>query len=87
MEQGRGAVAALYLAFLALAFVGMATVMLRMAQGEPTPSAVACGQREPWLAILPPAALAVLVTVLGLWVPRALDGVVRAAAATLAGSP
>ena len=65
----------------------MATVMLRMAQGEPTPSAVACGEREPWLAVLPPAALAILVTVLGLWVPGALDGVVRAAAAALGSSP
>ena len=87
MEQGRGAVAALYLTFLALAFVGMATVMLRMAQGEPTPSAVASGEREPWLAVLPPVTLAVLVTMLGVWVPRALDGVVRTAAAALAGSP
>ncbi len=84
VAAGRTGVAAAYLALLALAFVGMATTALRMAQGTPADPAPAA-RRESWLAVGPPAALAACVLVLGLYVPPALLGALRAAAAAVGG--
>ncbi len=81
---GRTVVAAAYLAFLALVFVGMATAVLRMAQGTPADGTpVASG--ESWLAVGPPAALALCVLVLGVYIPPGLRDILRAAAAALGG--
>jgi hydrogenase-4 component F len=80
LDQGRHLVAIVYLVFLALIFVGMMTIVLRMAQG------VAQRQpetHEPALAIIPPAALGVLVLLLGLYIPRTLQRVIEAAARAL----
>jgi hydrogenase-4 component F len=81
LEQGRSAVAVVYLALLALIFIGMATVVLRMAQGAPGRAP----QREPWLAVWPPAALAVAVLVLGVYVPPALSRALQEAARAVGG--
>ena len=80
LDQGRGVVAAAYLIFLAMIFVGMMTIVLRMAQGRAdgrTP------QPEPMLAIVPPAALGVLVLVLGLYIPPAVQRLIEEAARAL----
>ena len=80
LDQGRNLVAIAYLVFLALIFVGMMTIVLRMAQG------VAQRQpetHEPALAIIPPAALGVLVLLLGLYIPGALQRVIEEAARAL----
>ncbi|MBI4616363.1 MAG: NADH dehydrogenase FAD-containing subunit [Planctomycetes bacterium] len=79
VDQGRLGVAVAYLALLALAFVGMATGALRMAQGEP--SIAGAPGRETLLAILPPAALGLLVLALGFYLPPALGEALRSAAA------
>ncbi len=81
---GRTGVAVAYLALLALAFVGMATAALRMAQGTPVDGTVAA-RRESWFAVGPPAALALGVLVLGLYIPPGLLEALRAAAAALGG--
>ena len=81
LDQGRGAVAVAYLALLALVFIGMATVVLRMAQGESGRAT----QREPWLAVFPPAALAAAVLVLGVYVPPALGRALQEAAQAVGG--
>jgi hydrogenase-4 component F len=86
VRQGQTAVATLFLALLALVFVGMATIGLRMAQGAPPEGASAASAREPAWAVLPPAALAALVLTLGLWIPEPLGGVLRDAARALGGS-
>jgi len=80
LDQGRHLVAIAYLMFLALIFVGMMTIVLRMAQGvaQRPPET-----REPALAIIPPAALGVLVLLLGLFIPGALQHVLEAAARAL----
>jgi hydrogenase-4 component F len=79
LDDHRGLVAAAYLALLAVAFVGMATSVLRMAQG--TPTAPVAEPREPALAVVPPAVLGLAVLVLGVYVPaplgRALQEVAR----------
>lgn len=83
LEQGRPVVAVLYLALLAAAFVGMAGVVLNVLQGQP--EEVAPAAREPLLLVLPPAALALGVLLLGLGVPAPLEALLRGAAHTLGG--
>jgi hydrogenase-4 component F len=89
LDQGHPAVAALYLALLALIFIGMATVVLRMAQGVPageTPAIPRIVEREAVLAVVPPALLGTAVLLLGLWVPPAIQAALREAAQALGGS-
>ncbi len=84
LEADRPLVAVLYLVFLALIFVGMATIVLRMVQG---PAGFLPGEakRERWWAILPPALLGLGVLVLGLYVPPVLQQVLENAGHTLGG--
>jgi hydrogenase-4 component F len=85
IDQGRGIVAAAYLALLAVIFIGMANVVMPMAQGG---TANAPGERGPGEALwatLPPAALAALVVVLGVYVPPAMSTVLHEAARSLGG--
>jgi hydrogenase-4 component F len=84
LDQGRPLVAAAYLALLAAIFIGMATAVLRMAQGAPG-GAAAGRRREPFLAVLPPAALGVLVLLLGVHVPAAVENALEQAARALGG--
>ena len=80
LDQGRHVVAIAYLVFLAMIFVGMMTIVLRMAQGVTQREA---GGPEPVLATIPPAALGVLVLLLGLYIPAALQRVIEEAARAL----
>ncbi len=83
LDQGRTAIAIAYLLLLALIFVGMMTAMLRMAHG--TASAPRTGARipEPAWATIPPAALAVLVLLLGVYIPSAVWTAIEEAARLL----
>ena len=75
--------AALYLALLALIFLGMCVAILPMAQGEP--SAGEARLREPLSTLLPPAAFAAAALLLGVYVPRPMAAVIEAAARQLGG--
>ncbi len=79
IDGGRAGVAAAYLVMLAVAFVGMAGAFLRMTQGGGAPGPARPVRREALLAIAPPAALGVLVLLLGLYVPPALRDAILAA--------
>lgn len=83
LDQGRSVVAVLYLALLAVIFVGMATAVLRMAQGVPVANATQMPGREPALAIVPPAVIAAFVLLLGLYISPALHDALVAAARAL----
>jgi hydrogenase-4 component F len=78
LDAGGAGVAALYLALLAVVFVGMATTVLRMVQGGAAPAIPP--RKEPWTAVAPPTALALAVLLLGVYVPpplgRALKDIV-----------
>jgi hydrogenase-4 component F len=82
LDAGRVGVAVTYLALLAVIFIGMATIMLRMAQGV---SLRIAPQRESWTAVVPPAALATVVLVLGLYLPGQLTHLLRETAHLLGG--
>jgi hydrogenase-4 component F len=72
LDAGHPFVAVLYLASLALVFIGMSRVVLRMAQGAKPASSEAENRPEPLSATLPPLALGSLVLVLGLYIPPVL---------------
>ena len=91
LDQGRIFAAILYLTFLCLVFIAMAGIVLRMAQGIPAglPEDKALNmfneqrthRKEPYSAILPPALLCILVLVLGVYIPPALNNLLKIAAA------
>lgn len=84
LEQGRGAVAVAYLFFLALVFVGMASAILPMAQGEPREfTEKSTGERLS--SIVPPALLGAFVLMLGVYVPEQLQTAIQAAARAVEG--
>ena len=92
-------VAALYLLALSAVFVGMATVVLRMAQGEPAglPAGyvtAAAGDKggtphfflgELPLAVLSPLALGAAVLMLGVYIPPPLQRLLEQAAKAVGG--
>lgn len=83
LDQGRPGVAVTYVVLLMIIFVGMATIVLHMAQGLPDNSdRAACDQKESAFAVAPAAALIAVVLLLGLYVPsflsRALQGAAQA---------
>jgi hydrogenase-4 component F len=85
LDSGRTWIAVAYLALLAVIFVGMATPILRMAQGKPTPSVQAAAGGESLLSVVPPMVLIGAVLVLGLFVPPALQRLLTQAAGLLGG--
>ncbi|HEX9107036.1 MAG TPA: proton-conducting transporter membrane subunit, partial [Longimicrobiales bacterium] len=87
VEQGRWLVLVLYLAALAGVFAGMSSIVLRMAQGQPSDDELRATEPERWWAVAPPLALAAGVLLLGLWIPGPLEQLLRAAAATIGGRP
>jgi hydrogenase-4 component F len=87
LDQGRFLIAAGYLALLALIFIGMATIVLRMYQGQPDPALAGAGPAaEPLWSVAPSAVLCGLVLLLGVWVPPALASMLANAARTLGGN-
>jgi len=85
IDGGRLGVAVLYLIALAVVFVGMCRLMLRMVQGSPSAAVAGVAGREPWLALAPPALLGALGLALGLYVPPFLEQLLRNAARLLEG--
>jgi hydrogenase-4 component F len=83
LEQHHGYIAAAYLALLAVIFTGMATPVLRMAQGEPASGPQGRAGREAWLSIVPALALGAAVLLLGLWIPQGLTDTLQEAARAL----
>jgi len=85
IDQGHTATAVVYVALLALVFVGMAGVVLRMAQGTPSPAAPNAPVRESWPSLGPPVVLAGLILLLGMYIPAPLRHLLQEAARTLGG--
>jgi hydrogenase-4 component F len=83
LDQGRGGVASAYLALLAVIFVGMISAGLRMAQGAAGDRWTRARPPESVLAIGPPAALALAVLILGVYIPPAVHTAIEEAARLL----
>jgi len=75
------------LALVFVAFVGMGRTSLAALAGEPSPEAKRGRYRDGWLTFAPAAALAVAVTVLGVYVPAPLRRLVLEAARYLGVEP
>jgi hydrogenase-4 component F len=82
---GRYWVGGLFLAFLAVVFVGMGATVLGIVQGEPGPGAAVPGTRDSWLTAGPPLALLGLVLALGLFLPSSLRDLFTSAAGLVGG--
>jgi hydrogenase-4 component F len=96
LDQGRPAIAGVYLALLAVVFVGMATIVLRMVQGTPSakdlpphpfpsPAEERGAAAEPLWGTVPPLVLCLFVLVLGVYVPPGLFALLKEAAQTVGG--
>jgi hydrogenase-4 component F len=79
-----------FVVLLGVAFVGIASTLFPMLQGEadsephaPQPSTTNPSRRDPWLAIISPAVLVLAVLALGIYVPGRLDALLRHAAGVL----
>ncbi len=81
---GRFLVGTLFLAFLAVIFVGMGTTVLAVVQGDPSRPADP-RTRDSWLTAAPPFALMLVVLLLGLFLPAGLKGLFGDAAALVGG--
>ena len=92
LDQGRFWVAVIYLLLLSIAFIGMASVALKMAQGVPWGKALElpdggriAAHTESLLAVVPPMALGIAVLLLGLYIPPIFQNILENAAKTIAG--
>ena len=86
LDTGHIAIAVTYLALLGIIFIGMSQVVLGMAQGAPLDNMAIKPVRERILAIVPSVGLAIIVLVLGLYLPPALEHALRAAALVMEGA-
>jgi len=83
---GRFLVGGLYLAFLAIIFVGMGATVLGIVQGDPGDAPSVPGASDGWLSAGPPLALLLLVLALGLWLPDGLRDLFASAAGLVGGT-
>lgn len=87
IAKARHVEAALYLTFLAIVFVAIVRVALRMALGAPSARAKPAGAaKEARWEIGLPMFLGVAVLVLGLWIPAEIERVLRAMTFVLGGA-
>jgi hydrogenase-4 component F len=85
VDQGRYIVAAGYLLILSVIFVAMATIVLRMFNGSPSPDKEYAPIHESRLSIVPPLLLGAVVLMLGIYMPSFLDRLLTEAATQLGG--
>ncbi len=81
--QKRYLIGALFLLFLAIIFIGMATTVLAVVMGEAPPDLEENGYRDRFLTVAPPAVLMGIILLLGLWMPLPLAELLHGAAALL----
>ena len=72
-----------YLALLAIVFIGMGATVLRVVQGDPPVHDHGGAFRDSWRTTLPPLVALGLILLLGLYIPAPLEALLRSAAADL----
>jgi hydrogenase-4 component F len=83
IAQGHFVVGGLFLLLLFVIFVGMGATVLQVVQGEPTKRAAATEFHDSFLTVAPILAFMGLVLLLGVFIPRPVDELIRGAAAFL----
>jgi hydrogenase-4 component F len=86
IERGSYAIATGYVLILAVIFIAMAAIVLRMVQGTPSREPLSETTKEPWLTTLPPLALGTFVLILGVYLPPSLQNLLSAAAKIMGGA-
>jgi len=74
-----------YCLFLALIFIGIADIILKMLQGRPVHESVSQGPKESWSMVMPILFLIVVVFILGFYIPPILNNVLQQGVGLLAG--
>jgi hydrogenase-4 component F len=85
LDDGRFVVAALYLAFLAIGFIGLASVVFRMVQGDPKAPHTGPAPKESLVSILPILVFMGIALLLGVHVPAPLQSLLKSATVDLSG--
>ncbi|OHB55737.1 MAG: NADH dehydrogenase [Planctomycetes bacterium GWF2_42_9] len=83
IDQGRYAIVVIYLILLAIIFIGISAIALRMAQGRNIKPISVDGERK--LSIIPSGILLVITLTFGIYVPPQLSSVLHAIANLLGG--
>jgi len=83
VSAGRFLVAAAFLGMLAVVFMSMGSTVLAVVQGKPRDGDPDSGFREGFFSVAPAAVLLAVVLLLGVYVPRPLEALLREAAASL----
>jgi hydrogenase-4 component F len=78
-------VAFFYCLFLALIFIGVSAIILKMLQGPVTDQPDGEPVKESWSMVMPILVLIIIVLVLGIYIPPFLDRVLQKAAGLLGG--
>ena len=86
LGTGRWVIGGLFLLFLAVIFIGMGATVLKVVQGDDRGAPERPGFQDSWLTAGPPLVLMLVVLALGLWLPKALQGLFAAAAQLVAGT-
>jgi hydrogenase-4 component F len=86
IEQGYYAIAVGYLLILSMIFMAMALLVLRMVQGTPARAHEAVATSEPWLSVIPPMLLCILIVMLGVYMPPSLERLLLDAAHVMGGT-
>jgi hydrogenase-4 component F len=87
IKGGSYVVASLYLALLAIVFIGMGTTVLRVVQGQPSAQAAATTYKDRAGLVVPIMIFLGLAILLGLYIPPPLDRLLHEAANYLEVAP
>ncbi|ACM20059.1 Ech-hydrogenase-related complex, HyfF-like integral membrane subunit [Geotalea daltonii FRC-32] len=82
-SQKQPLVGALFLLFLAIIFLGMASSVLPVVMGRMTPAVTRTSYRDSFLTVGPPLFLMAIILVLGLWLPAPLKALLQQSAQLL----
>ena len=85
IQAGKYVIAGLFLALLAIVFIGMGATVLRVVQGVPSAKATASPYRDRPQLVIPIIIFFVLALTLGVWIPHPLETLLHQAAAYLEG--
>ena len=84
LDHGYWKVGIAYLVFLTIIFVGMLSTVMKMSFGASSEQEI---HQENSFAVAPAAVLAILVLVLGIYIPSVFETVLQAAAGSIGGTP